>query len=214
MLPYHVNKLESLTDRRVISVDEAKQHCDVTHDDDDTYLAGLIDAAQRHIEKQTQLSAVESRFTVFYRCWPDELVLPRWPAIKLEKVEYVDPDNEVKTVEDAKLVQLDDVPSFVVRTGGVGNLQVGGDFVNAKLSPEPWPTLGRDPYPVRATFQAGFTETTTPADLKHAVKLLVRHWYDERSPVVVGTISTDVARSLASLIRGLKPGFVPGVIGR
>ena len=46
---------------------------------------------------------------------------------------------------------------------------------------------------------------------KHAIKLLIRHWYDNPSAVIVGSISKEVEFAADALIRSLGTGFYADV---
>ena len=51
------------------------------------------------------------------------------------------------------------------------------------------------------TFVAGHANAAAaPSQLKAAIKLLVAHWYENREPVVTGTIATDIQFTIESLL--------------
>ncbi len=52
------------------------------------------------------------------------------------------------------------------------------------------------------TFIAGYGDAAedVPTPLRHAMQLLVRHWFDQRTPVIVGTSAMDVPLAYHALI--------------
>lgn len=59
----------------------------------------------------------------------------------------------------------------------------------------------------RVVYSAGYTVSPTdsdvwpaPADIQHAVKLLVGHWFENRESVVVGTTAAEVPMSVQMLV--------------
>jgi uncharacterized phiE125 gp8 family phage protein len=55
-------------------------------------------------------------------------------------------------------------------------------------------------YPVRVEFQAGYaSQSVVPEDIKHAVALLVSHWYTNREPTATGN-ARQLDHSLQALI--------------
>lgn len=65
-----------------------------------------------------------------------------------------------------------------------------------------WPAVLRQPGAVKITWTAGWTSAAAvPADLVHAMKLLIGHWFENREAVVVGTISSAVQLGWDALVQ-------------
>lgn len=183
---------------RAVSLDAAKQHCDVTHDDDDVLILGLIDAATEYLANLTNSPVTQANFELLLNCWRDNIELPRWPLVSLTSVEHIPADAdplEFAALENAfETIQRDRVPSV---------LSVFPDVSLPALTT-------KRALPIRIRWVAGYAAGNVPPGMQHAIKLLIKHWYDERNPEVIGTISSAIGRSLDSLIWQYKPGNVSG----
>lgn len=65
-----------------------------------------------------------------------------------------------------------------------------------------WPsTTLRTMNPVQVTYVAGYgLAASVPPHLVQLIKLLVSHWYENREPVVVGSITASIPLAVDSLI--------------
>jgi hypothetical protein len=48
-----------------------------------------------------------------------------------------------------------------------------------------------------------------PMQARHAVKMLVAHWFDYRTPVIDGTIVAEVPLAVSSMLQQLSVGHYP-----
>jgi uncharacterized phiE125 gp8 family phage protein len=63
-----------------------------------------------------------------------------------------------------------------------------------------WPSSWAADGSVTVTFEAGHGDVSVEAPgLVTAVLMLIRHWYDNRGPVVTGTIASDVPMTVTAL---------------
>lgn len=155
-----------------VSLAEAKLHCRVDISDDDAYISALVTAAREYIEEVLDISMLaqtwEARYDVF-PLW--EIILPRAPmASGAVTVTYRDEAGNNQTI-----------------TSTAGDFQVDFRIVPGRIYPlyeQVWPAVRGDENSVVVRWPAGYT--TVPAILKHAVLLLVAHWYEMRQPVVTG----------------------------
>lgn len=144
-----------------VSTSEAKAHLRVTHSDEDTYIGTLIQAATKYIEQYTGRSFEERTLRLYLDKFSPSIQLPRGPVTAVTSVQYIDTDGVLQTV--ASSVYTTDLisdPQWIVR-----------------LQDEVWPTTQDVINAVRVNYTAG---ETSPADIKHAVLLLVGKWYDKR----------------------------------
>lgn len=121
-------------------------------------------------------------------CYGIELPLP--PLINVIEVAYADPNNP------SSYITLPSTEYAYDNTGIVGWVQP----VNA------WPTPATAINAIRITFQAGYT--TVPADIKQAILMLVRDYYDQPGSYVVGALVSECPRAVMALINGYKLYFV------
>lgn len=148
-----------------VTLEEAKAQCRVRHSDEDTFINGLIAAATEHVEKQIGRAIIAQTWRLTLDQFSDAMQLPLSPVIGVDLVEYSDPDGFTQTAS-ASLYTVDTVsePGWVVLN-------------NTAEWPETIDAVGA----VRITYEAGYT--TVPAPIKHAILLLIGHWFNHREAV-------------------------------
>ena len=156
------------------------------HDDE---FRGLIQAAREQWEADTGLVCLSSTWAVKLDEWwesDDGLQLPIRPVSAVSSVTYLDVSGSSQTWASSNY-SLD-----LYRT-----------------SPTIWyaynvttPSLYTVPSAVTVTFTAGYsTAVDVPASWRLAVKLLAHHWFDQRTPVVVGGSVADVPLTYETLVK-------------
>ncbi len=169
-----------------VTIEEAKAQCRVLHPDEDMLLAGLIAAATRHVEKVLDLSLMARTWRLTLDAFSPTIELPRGPVTSVTAVNYVDRGGLTQQVPTEKYTTDLASPAqwIVLNSGGEWPATIGG--VNA----------------VSIDYVAGFTSLpSTYDDLKHAILLLIGHWYANREAVNVGNITSEVPLAVASLIQ-------------
>ncbi len=182
----------------IITLAEAKRHLGVTSDERDTDIESMIDAATSYIARRCG----RTFGTTLYRLSLDEdqvedgsftkIELPYPPVQSVALIEYEDANGTTTELLDYQLVSTDEC-AYVLPAAG-----------------ERWPAVqDENATAFRVEYLAGYSEV--PAEAKHAVKVLIRHWYDNASAVLTGTISKEIELSLASLCRSLGTGWYADV---
>jgi uncharacterized phiE125 gp8 family phage protein len=107
----------------------------------------------------------------------------------------VPPVGGLAVAGDAKAHVAKAFTDFTAMTDAIGPVLILADGSS-------WPATATRPDAVTVTWTCGFgaTADALPASIVHAVKLLVTHWHENRGPVAVGTISSDLAWSLDQLV--------------
>lgn len=157
----------------VVSLAEAKSHLRVLHDDDNDYIealvevgTGLIDGVDgwlgRAIVEQTWEASLDRFPCSDGNGRAGKLVVPLAPLISVETLKYDGSDGVER-----------DVVGF--RAFGAGSTQPG--YVVPAVATS-WPTTICEPESVRVTFKAGYD--VVPAGIKHAILLMIGHWYESR----------------------------------
>lgn len=173
-----------------ITTAEAKKQLNVSHSDDDTYIDTLIAGARRWAETFTSRAFVtqtwEWRLDAFPGgAWPFRVPYP--PLASVTSIEYLDVDGASQTLS-----------TDVYETDG--NSQPGRIALKYNQS---WPSVrgGNVIDVVTVTFVAGYGDlTTVPDEIKHALKLLVGHWYVNREDVVLGMTPTSIPHGVEALL--------------
>lgn len=172
-----------------VSLNEAKAHLRVDHDDDDALIEAYLAAAVDHLDGWTGILGrclVEQEwrqdFEVFARCLP----LPLGPVISITAVSHTDDAGEAVTVE------VDDY-ALKVDAGGRARVELaGGVSISGSVS---------------VTYKSGYRNTagdeatsTVPPAIKTAIMLMVSNWYQNSSAVNVGNIVNEMPFGVAALI--------------
>jgi len=144
-----------------ISVAEAKAHLRVTVDDDDALIEGYIRAALAHAEMMTGRAFVEQTWEFVVDAFPTVEIGPLTPGpVTSAVVIYIDADGFEQTV-DANDYELDvsSAEGWVVPVGA-------------------WPSAMETINAIRVEFTVA--PEFIPQDVKHAIYLLVGHFYNAR----------------------------------
>ena len=154
-----------------ISVEEAKVYLKVDYDAENEIVSALITAARLNIERVTRRVLIDQHWRLFLDRIPDNnlVELGIGPVREILQAVYYDEDGEQQTISPT---------DYVVDVSGVParlkfNLNVSHKNVRAINGYE-------------IDFVAGFGPTTLdiPHDLRHAILMLVTHWYQNRSAVI------------------------------
>jgi uncharacterized phiE125 gp8 family phage protein len=171
-----------------ISVAEAKAHCRVDSDAEDTLIASLILAARMHIERSLDVALIEQSWSLYLDAWPDRhfVRLPLAPVVSLDAVRLYSPTDTNITL-DPSLFFLDSAgsrPRLVRRDA------------------QAWPLPGRPANGIEIAFTAGYGPAAddVPMPIRLAIKMLVAHWYEAREPVLPGEDANALPLTVASLV--------------
>ncbi len=172
-----------------VTTAEAKTHLRVTTSDDDTYIGTLITVARRHVETITGRALINQTWDYFLDNFPpgDKIVIPLPRLSSVTTVKYTDKDN-VQTVfsSGSYIVDTNNEPGQIVLAYG-----------------ESWPTF--TPRPINAVeirFVAGYGSgaANVPEGIKQAMLLLIAHWYENREPINIGNIVTEIPETINALL--------------
>lgn len=167
-----------------VSLAEAKLHCHVDHDDDDSLITTLIAAATEHLDGWAGLLG-RAMVTQSWRqdfCRFGCLRLPL-PAASITSITYHDANGDQQTLST-------DIYDLFA--------DARGSFVDLKPD-QSWPGTQTRHDAVSVTFVAGSGAADVPAPLKAAVLMLTAHLYLHREAVGDGTLAA-LPLGVASLI--------------
>ena len=77
-----------------------------------------------------------------------------------------------------------------------------GSCCSAPQSPTAWVCGQRHRDPSAAGF--GDTPSSVPAPIRHALLLLVSHWYEHRGPIEIGTAEARIPAAVSALSRAFR----------
>jgi uncharacterized phiE125 gp8 family phage protein len=154
-----------------ITSTEVKAQLDITYTDKDTYIDGLIAAATAHVDGWTGIlgrclitQTWRQDFDRFNRC----LRLPLFPVASITSAKYEDEAGAEQTVDSA---------NYVLRCDDLGHYVEFKDTYSFAGLYDVRPA-------VHVTYVAG--EASADPAIKHALLILVRHWFDNPSAVAFG----------------------------
>lgn len=157
---------------------EAKAHLNISGTSKDTYIDSLIVTARRQIERYLNRALITQKWKVYYDCWKHELLIPfgNLQVVVDESVvvKYRDMDGTLTTLTESDYY-------WVVTTTDPGRIVRKYDATYPELQ------YGR-PDAIEIAFTAGYgaAASAIPDEIKHAMKLLIGNYYENRSDLVVG----------------------------
>lgn len=196
MIQYQTLRVVTAPAVEPVTVAEAKAHLRVDASDDDTYIGTLITAAREWVETYLDRAIVTQQLVMTLKNFPaddHEIELPRPPMASAGTATAI---SVTYTLSSGATASLSSSNYRVARYATPGELQT--------LYAGTWPadTL-EDENAVSVTWWAGFgpTGASVPAAIRHAMLMLVGHWYDtSRSGVLTGTISKEIEFGVKTLL--------------
>jgi len=178
-----------------ITLAQASDHLRVDSTDDQIYISDLISVAREYFDSVTGRASAEATYTLTAESWENiiscsatyEIPIYRAPLVSVSSVKYYAPD-------ESSLTTMETTAYRVVTGAEPGRIQ---------LISSP-PSVDNRIDAIQITFVAG--NDSPPAMSKHAIKLLTANYYDQRAPIVTGTIATEIPYTLRSLIDNQKIG--------
>jgi len=187
-----------------ITVAELKAQLRVDISEDDTLLSSLIVAARQHIEgrdgwlnRALAAQTWELAFTAF-PCGAIRLPMP--PLQEVVSVTYLDTGGVLQTLSTVDYQVVKAEPALIVPAYG-----------------KTWPAARCQVEAIRVRFTCGYEPgggspedyaENIPKAIKQALLLLAAHWYENRTPVVIGSMPAALPFSVSSLLAPYKTGWV------
>jgi len=175
--------------REPITLEEARNHLRVDLDDDDPYIQGLIQAAREMAEAFTWRALITQTWELALDAWPegDTIELPRPPLQSVDSIIYTDSDGNANTMPASDyIVDTRSVPGRIVLAPGAS-----------------WPSESLRPASaIVVRFVAGYGKEPrdVPRAIRHAMLLLIGHWYEQREQVIVGAIPREIPVGFRALL--------------
>lgn len=192
-----------------VTLTEAKAAFDISYSEKDPLINGLIAAATSHLDGWTGIlgrALCEQTWRQDYdgfSCWSSNrgyhgsiyrrgpygirMRLPLFPVIEIGSVKYTDPNGAEQTISSANYtLQTDDLGAFV-------------QFIST-FNP---PNVSFEAASVRIEYDAGYEEggdEPLPEAIRQAMLLLVRHWFDNPSAVIIGATVEKLPFAVEALL--------------
>ncbi len=169
---------------QIITLEEGIDHCRSDNQDDHNYISSLIATMQAHLQSAFAFSLFDQGVQLTLDGWPrGESKLPLGPVQTIDSVTWIDSAGDTQTVDAADY--------YLNPAGQPETIVLGFN----KL----WPTgLTRGPGSIFVDYTAGYASTIAgvPADIKHAAKLLIGHFFANREEIITEPGVTQVRLKL------------------
>lgn len=153
-----------------VSLADVKAHLRIDADDEDALLTAAIVSARVHVEALTRRKLIEQAWRIYFDRWPRRRIvsLPVAPLMAVDAVTIYDAEGAPQVVD------IEDYEADVV--------SVPARLVLAATAPSP---VGQATNGIEIDVTAGYgaSSVDVPAPLRHAVLMLVAHWYEHRGAV-------------------------------
>jgi hypothetical protein len=181
-----------------VSMDEAKDHLRVDHDDEDDTIAAVIRAATRRAELHCNRSFITQTRRLYLDFFPPGGVRYGRLAYGERTIEQGGSNSAIRLphgpVQSVSSIQYYDT-SGVQQTLSSSLYQLDAKSLYARVVPAPdesWPdTEDERLNAVTVTYVAGYgtTASTVPDPIRQAVLLMVGDLYEHRASIGVGTVA-------------------------
>lgn len=161
-----------------ITLGEVRSQLRVESFDDDTLLGRLINTAVAYTDVTGSLghAMISQKWAQWFGPNLSQSVrLQLGPVTQVHAVKYYDENGDLQT-------------------DTLNNYEVTGTSFNTLVGPKEgfsWPTTAQRSDAIRIEYTIGYGETpsTVPETIRHALMLLVGHWYDNREQSVMDELS-------------------------
>jgi len=151
-----------------ILLTEAKAHLRIDGTTEDVYIGSLILTSRLQIEEALGLALVSQSWRLTIEQWPKarHLLLPMRPVSSITAIHAIAADGDMVALPTVHVRIDTGNPARLVRAGEV------------------WPEPATPYQSIAIDFVAGFgpSAADVPQPIRHALLLLVAHWYEHRDP--------------------------------
>lgn len=159
-----------------ISLSEAKDHLRIDGTDEDTYLATVITAARKYCEQYCNRVFITQTWLQYPTDFSDGMKLSVNPVQSVSSITYYDVDGTSQTLNSSQYqVDLKDTVCRIYEAVGVDFPDVQDEKIN----------------PITITYVCGYGNAATdvPMDIRHAIKLMISHLFENREGVsIMGSV--------------------------
>lgn len=178
-----------------VTVAEAKAHLRVDTSDDDTYIGTLITAAREWCEQYLDRTLVHTQWVMRFDKFPDSGIkpveLPRPPMVT---------SGTATAVTVTFTQEAGPTSTYSTAEYRVDRLATPGSIL--PIYGSTWTPHRQDDNAISVTWWAGYGAggSSVPAAIRHAILMLVGHWYEFRTSVLTVSISKEIEFGVQSLL--------------
>ena len=163
-----------------ITLDQFKLFARIDGTYEDTNLELLLSTAVIGVEDYLKKALIERTFVLSMDWWPEPLQLPYPPLLSIVEVRTLD-EESIKTVYSSD--------SYFVRTNNNGPGEI---IIKNGVTPPVNTSRFTGGYEVEYKAGYGGDPLDVPASIRHGILLLATFCYENRVPILTGTIMTEV----------------------
>ncbi|HRN83393.1 MAG TPA: head-tail connector protein [Hyphomicrobium sp.] len=176
-----------------VTVSAAKAHLRIDGNAEDILIASLIVTSRLHVEAALGLSLIKQQWRLTLDKWPE----PRWS--KGRAVRF--PIRPIRSVAEVRVRGADGTPAVLAPQSYL----LDQDALTPRLVPRDgsWPAPGVPAGGIEIDVEAGMGEEAddVPEPIRHAILLLVAHWYEHRDPMEIGTVGAAIPAAVSDLLK-------------
>lgn len=170
-----------------VTVADAKAHLRIDGSDEDVLIASLLLTSRLHIETALSLALITQSWTLRLDGWPcrRDIELPLAPLRAVDEVRVKNASGTAVVVPpESYLVDLAARPARLIWNN---------------VTP-PAPQVPANGIEIDLTAGFGASGDSVPAPLKHAILMLMAHWYEHRDPQEIGGDGARIPAAVGELI--------------
>lgn len=172
-----------------ITLQQAKDHLRIDGPQDDDYVTELINVATLAVEQYGRQALIRQTRRMDLPAFNDEIVMDFPPLASVSAITYTASGATTSSTLSSDVYDVDATshPGRVLRSQG-----------------QSWPATKEDKFnAVQITYVTGFATASSgvPANYRHAIKLLIDRWYNDRTDYITGTMQQQLPWGVKDLIR-------------
>lgn len=183
-----------------VTTEEFKSH--IRLDADDSVIPDILESARVYIEEYTALSLVSQVWCYTLDDIPGSTT-EWWDGVRDGSISELQSTVKSIPLPRAPLISVD---SFLYYDNLDNSVEFTGFYTDISSIPGrvclrnggSWPIATRGVNGLEITYTSGYA--STPADLKHALKIIAAHWYENRELMTFDTSTRDVPLSAMAIL--------------